>query len=76
MRRSDLVQGHHDETCQYKFISQINDYDNKDIEKLSLYARYLQPTLRESLDEDEVGFSNIIMSHYRFSKLRQQDLKL
>lgn len=76
MRRSDLVQDHHDETRQYEFISQIIDYDNKDIEKLSLYTRYLQPMLRERLDDDDVCFSNIIMSHYRFSKLRQQDLKL
>lgn len=52
-------------------MSQIIDYDNKDIEKLSLYARHLQLMLRESLDDNEVGFSNIIMSHYRFSKLRQ-----
>ena len=57
-------------------MSQIIDYDNRDIEKLSLYARHLQPMLRERLDDDEVYFSNIIMSHYRFSKLRQQDLKL
>ena len=42
-------------------MSQIIDYDNKDIEKLSLYARYLQPMLRERLDDDEVYFSNIIM---------------
>lgn len=48
----------------------------KDIEKLSLYAGYLQPMLRERLDDNEVYFSNIIMNHYRFSKLRQQDLKL
>ena len=52
---------------------QIIDYDNKDIEKLSLYARHLQPMLRERPDDNEVYF---IMSHYRFSKLRQQDLKL
>ncbi len=57
-------------------MSQIIDYDNKDIEKISLYARHLQPMLRERLDDDEVYFSNIIMSHHRFSKLRQQDLKL
>lgn len=57
-------------------MSQIIDYDNKDTEKISLYARYLQPMLRERLDDDEVYFSNIIMSHYRFSKLCQQDLKL
>lgn len=57
-------------------MSQIIDYDNKDIEKLSLYARHLQPMLRERLEDDEVYFSNVIMSHYHFSKLRQQDLKL
>ncbi len=54
----------------------IIDYDNKDIEKLSLYARYLQPMLRERLNDNEVYFSNIIMSDCRFSKLHQQDLKL
>ncbi|MFK3869275.1 hypothetical protein ACI2IV_12525 [Psychrobacter faecalis] len=57
-------------------MSQITDYDSKDIEKISLYARDLQPMLRERLNDNEVYFSNIIMSHYRFSKLRQQDLKL
>ena len=64
-------------TRQYEFMSQIVDYDNKDLEKLSLYARHLQPMLRERLDDDEeVDLSNIVMSHYRLSKLRQQDLKL
>jgi type I restriction enzyme, R subunit len=57
-------------------MSQVIDYDNRDIEKLSLYTRHLQPMLRERLDDDEVYFSNMIMSHYRFFKLRQQDLKL
>ena len=57
-------------------MSQITDYDSKDIEKIRLYARDLQPMLRERLNDNEVYFSNIIMSHYRFSKLRQQDLKL
>ena len=57
-------------------MSQIINYDNKDIEKLSLYARHLQSMLRERLDDDEVDFSNINMSYYRFSKLRQQALRL
>lgn len=52
-------------------MSQITDYDSKDIDKLSLYARHLQPMLRKSLDDNEIYFSNIIMSHYRFSKLLQ-----
>jgi len=64
-------------TRQYEFMSQIVDYDDKELEKLSLYARNLQPMLRESVDnEDDVDLSNIVMSHYRVSKLHQQDLKL
>ena len=64
-------------TRQYEFMSQIVDYDDKELEKLSLYARNLQPLLRESFDdEDEVDLTNIVMSHYRVSKLHQQDLKL
>ena len=64
-------------TRQYEFMSQIVDYDDKELEKLSLYARNLQPLLRESVDnEEDVDLSNIVMSHYRVSKLHQQDLKL
>ena len=61
----------------YEFMSQIVDYDNQDLEKLSLYARNLRPMLREIInDEDEVDLSNVVLSHYRLSKIRQQDLKL
>ncbi|ADE54195.1 type I restriction endonuclease subunit R [Coraliomargarita akajimensis] len=61
----------------YEFMSQIVDYDDKELEKLSLYARNLRPMLRESFDdEDNVDLSNVEMSHYRLTKLRQQDLKL
>ena len=64
-------------TRAYEFMSQIVDYEDKSLEKLSLFARHLQPMLREKLDDDdEVDLSNIVMSHYRLSKLRQQDLKL
>ncbi|MDN3502116.1 type I restriction endonuclease [Psychrobacter sp. 5A.1] len=64
-------------TRQYEFMSQIVDYDDKELEKLSLYARNLQPMLRESVDnEDDIDLTNIVMSHYRVSKLHQQDLKL
>ena len=44
---------------------------------VSLFARYLRPLLRERrLDEDDVDLTNVEMSHYRLSKIRQQALVL
>jgi type I restriction enzyme R subunit len=61
----------------YEFMSQIVDYNDKDLEKLSLYARNLRPLLREAaVDEDEIDLSNIELSHYRLSKIKQQHIKL
>lgn len=61
----------------YEFMSQIVDYDDTDLEKLSLYARNLRPMLRETLlDEDDIDLGNVVLSHYRVAKIRQQDLVL
>jgi type I restriction enzyme R subunit len=61
----------------YEFMSQIVDYNDKSLEKLSLYARHLRPMLSESIvDEDDIDLHNVVLSHYRLSKNRQQDLKL
>ena len=58
-------------------MSQICDYGDKDLEKLSLYARNLRPMLRESaIEEDEIDLSHVVLSHYRLSKIRQQDIQL
>ena len=38
------------------------------------FARNLRPLLREQVaEEDEIDLSNVAMTHYRLSKLRQQD---
>jgi type I restriction enzyme, R subunit len=64
-------------TRYYEFMSQIVDYDSPDLERLSLYARHLAPLLREKTpDEDPVDLSSVELSHYRLSKLKQQDLLL
>jgi len=61
----------------YEFMSQIVDYDDKDLEKLCLYARNLAPMLRESItEEDAIDLDYVILSHYRLSKIRQQDLRI
>jgi type I restriction enzyme R subunit len=61
----------------YEFMSQIVDYDDKDLEKLSLFARNLRPMLRENfMEDDDIDLSGVALSHYRLSVIRQQDLKL
>lgn len=61
----------------YEFISQIVDYDDKDLEKLSIYARQLGPLLRETdIDEGELDLGDVALSHYRLSKIKEQNLKL
>jgi type I restriction enzyme R subunit len=71
--KSDLITF----TRYYEFMSQIVDYDSHDLEKLSLYARHLAPLLREKTpDEDPIDLSSVELSHYRLSKLKQQDLMM
>lgn len=61
----------------YEFMSQIVDYDDTSLEQLSLYAKHLRPTLRESLAEnDEIDLDNVVLSHYRLSKIKEQSLTL
>jgi len=61
----------------YEFMSQITSFDDTDLEKLNLYAKSLCPMLREVVVEDEeIDLSNVVLSHYRLSKIRQQDLQL
>jgi len=73
MFKADLVSF----TRYYEFMSQIVDYASTDLEKLSLYARHLSPLLREEApQEDPIELSSVELSHYRLSKIRQQDLTL
>ena len=64
-------------TRYYEFMSQIVDYESPDLERLSLYARHLAPLLRERQpDNDPIDLSSVELSHYRLSRIKQQDLML
>lgn len=39
----------------YEFMSQIVDYDDKDLEKLSVYARHLRPLLLDVILRERVA---------------------
>jgi len=61
----------------YEFISQIVAFDDRELEKLNLYARHLAPLLREEEEEpDQIDLSGVQLTHYRLQKQREQDLKL
>ena len=61
----------------YEFMSQIVDYDMIELKQLSLYARHLRPMLREEIDpEEDIDLSSVILTHYRLSKIREQNLEL
>lgn len=71
--KSDLVGF----TRFYEFMSQIVEYDSEDLERLSLYARHLAPLLREKTPEqDIIDLSSVELSHFRLSKIKEQDLKM
>jgi len=64
-------------TRYYEFMSQIVDYDSPDLERLSLYARHLAPLLREKApDDDPLDLGSVELSHYRLSRIKQQDLMM
>ncbi len=61
----------------YEFISQIIVFDDRELEKLNLYARHLAPLLREEEEEpDQIDLSGVELTHYRLQKQQEQDLKL
>ncbi|WP_298441409.1 DEAD/DEAH box helicase family protein [uncultured Ferrimonas sp.] len=60
----------------YGFTSQIVDFDDFDLEKLSIYAKHLYPLLRLEVVEDEINLSEVAMTHYRLHEQREADLQL
>ena len=60
----------------YEFSSQIVDFNDLDLEKLSIFAKYLYPLLRLDALDDEIDLSDVMMTHYRLHEQREVDLQL
>ncbi len=60
----------------YEFSSQIVDFDDVDLEKLSIYAKELYPLLRFDIEENDIDLSDLAMTHYRLHEQREANLIL
>jgi len=60
----------------YEFISQIVPFDDRDLERLAVYARNLRPLLREERLDEDIDLSGLQLTHYRLKKIREQELKV
>jgi len=61
----------------YEFLSQIVDYEDSELEQLSVYAKHLHPLLRrDRLEQEEIDVSELFLTHYRITKRQEQQLRL
>ncbi|RLV58243.1 type I restriction endonuclease subunit R [Parashewanella curva] len=60
----------------YEFTSQIVNFDDYELEKLSIFAKHLYPLLRLDVVEDDIDLSEVVMTHYRLHEQREADLQL
>ena len=61
----------------YEFLSQIVDYEDRELEQLCVYAKHLYPLLRiDRLDQNDVDISELALTHYRLTKRAENKLRL
>jgi type I restriction enzyme, R subunit len=61
----------------YEFLSQIVDYEDRELEQLCVYAKHLYPLLRiDRLEQADVDISELALTHYRLTKRAEQQLRL
>ncbi|MEO0541102.1 MAG: type I restriction endonuclease [Cyanobacteria bacterium P01_A01_bin.105] len=61
----------------YEFLSQIVDYEDRELEQLCVYAKHLHPLLRrDRLDQENIDVSELSLTHYRLTKRKEQQLRL
>ncbi|WP_246840488.1 DEAD/DEAH box helicase family protein [Lacimicrobium sp. SS2-24] len=60
----------------YEFSSQIVNFEDEDLEKLTLFAKELHPLLRIEVINEEIPLEDVVMTHYKLHQRREQDLRL
>lgn len=60
----------------YEFSSQIVDFEDYDLEKLSIFAKQLHLLLRLDVLQEDIDLSDVAMTHYRLHEQREADLQL
>jgi type I restriction enzyme R subunit len=60
----------------YSFLSQIFDYGNTEIEKRSIFYRYLIPLLEFGRERETLDFSKAVLTHHKLKSGKQQPLPL
>lgn len=60
----------------YEFSSQIVDFNDIELEKLSIFSKYLYSVLPDGSNEYDVDISDVVMTHYRLHEQREANLQL
>ena len=60
----------------YDFLSQIVDYGDEDLIKLSAFVRALIPNLKTYTSKDPIDISAVKLSHYKLHRQKKENIKL
>ncbi len=60
----------------YEFSSQIVNFEDEELEKMTLFAKELYPLLRIEVINEEIPLEDVVMTHYKLHQRREQDLRL
>jgi type I restriction enzyme R subunit len=60
----------------YEFLSQIVDYADEDLLKLSAFVKALIPNLKTYDPKDPIDISEVQLSHYKLHKQKNQNISL
>jgi type I restriction enzyme R subunit len=60
----------------YEFLSQINSYEDTDLEKLSAYCRGLSPQLVTVSIDNQIDLTDVELTHYSIKNMKSHNVSL